>query len=92
MKKFPKKEMDELIYGVREWRMDESNGSVHKPMTAAHKIGELTGVNWLKWLNLIDAICSGVAVDADDGTIYEVLRTIGWEPDTGRADGGQRRW
>lgn len=32
MKFFPKKEMDELIHGIREWRADEGNSSVHKPM------------------------------------------------------------
>ena len=83
MKTFPKKEMDELIAGVREWRADEGNASVHKPMTAAHKLGEVTGVGFIKWLNLIDAICSGVAVDAENETIYEVLAVLGWVPDTG---------
>lgn len=93
MKFFPKKEMDELIHGVREWRADEGNSSVHKPMTAAHKIGERTGVNWLKWLNLIDAICSGVAEDAGDETVYEVLRVLGWEPDAdGKCVECCRRW
>ena len=82
MKQFPKKEMDELIHGIREWRADEGNTSVHKPMTAAYKIGKETGVAAIKWLNLIDAICSGVAVDAEDAAIYEVLRVLGWEPGT----------
>ena len=81
MKTFPKKEMDELIRGVRAWRMDEGNSSVHKPMTAAHKLGQVTGVGFIKWLNLIDAICSGVAADAGDDTIYEALRVLGWEPE-----------
>ena len=87
MKTFPKKEMDELIHGIREWRADEGNASVHKPMTAAHKIGKETGVAAIKWLNLIDAICSGVAVDAEDETIYEVLRLLGWVPDKGAKKG-----
>lgn len=87
MKTFSKKEMDELIRGIREWRTDEGNTSVHKPMTAAYKIGKETGVAAIKWLNLIDAICSGVAVDAGDETIYEVLRLLGWEPDTGGKKG-----
>ena len=87
MKQFPKKEMDELIHGIREWRADEGNASVHKPMTAAHKIGKETGVAAIKWLNLIDAICSGVAVDAEDETIYEVLEVLGWVPET---DGRKR--
>ena len=82
MNKFPKKEMDELIHGIREWRADERNTPVHKPMTAAHKIGKVTGVAAIKWLNLIDAICSGVAVDAEDETIYEVLEVLGWVPET----------
>lgn len=83
MKQFSKKEMDELIHGIREWRADEGNTSVHKPLTAAYKIGKETGVAAIKWLNLIDAICSGVAVDADDMTIYEVLYVLGWMPETG---------
>ena len=87
MKVFPKKEMDELIHGIREWRADEGNTSVHKPMTAAHKLGEVTGVGFIKWLNLIDAICSGVAADAGDDTIYEALRVLGWEPGTGSKKG-----
>lgn len=81
MKTFPKKEMDELIHGVRAWRADEGNTSVHKPMTAAHKLGEVTGVGFIKWLNLIDAICSGVAADAEDDTIYEALEVLGWVPE-----------
>ena len=80
MKFFPKREMDELIRGIREWRKDEGNTSVHRPMTAAHRIGEVTGIGAIKWLNLIDAICSGVAPDAEEETIYEVLRVLGWEP------------
>ena len=87
MKQFPKREMDELIQGVRAWRRDEGNSSVHKPMTAAHKIGELTGINFMKWLNLIDAICAGLAPDAGNDTVYEVLRVLGWEPDTGGKKG-----
>ena len=83
MKTFPKKEMDELIHGLREWRADEGNESVHKPMSAAYKLGKETGVAAIKWLNLIDAICSGVAPDAGDEVIYEVLRLLGWEPGTG---------
>ena len=82
MKRFPKKEMDELIRGIRAWRADEGNTSIHKPMMAAHKLGEVTGVGFIKWVNLIDAICSGVAVDADEGTIYEVLELLGWVPET----------
>lgn len=82
MKTFPKKEMDELIHGLREWRADEGNSSVHKPMSAAYKLGKETGVAAIKWLNLIDAICSGVAPDAGDEVIYEVLRLLGWEPGT----------
>lgn len=82
MRKFPKKQMDELIHGIREWRADELNAPVHKPMTAAHKIGKVTGIAAIKWLNLIDAICSGVAADADDDTIYEVLAVLGWVPET----------
>ena len=87
MKRFPKKEMDELIAGVRAWRAEEGNSSVHKPMTAAHKLSQVTGVGFIKWLNLIDAICSGVAVDAGDEVIYEALRVLGWVPDAGNKKG-----
>lgn len=87
MKFFPKREMDELIHGVRAWRADEGNSSVHKPMTAAHKLSEVTGVGFIKWLNLIDAICSGVAADAEDEVIYEALRVLGWEPGTASKKG-----
>lgn len=87
MKRFPKKEMDELIHGLREWRADEENVSVHRPMTAAYQIGKVTGVAAIKWLNLIDAICSGVAVDAGDEVIYEALQVLGWVPDMGGKKG-----
>jgi len=83
MKRFPKKEMDELISGVREWRKDEGNSYVHKPIMASYEISKATDVGGIKWLNLIDAICSGVAVNATNETIYEVLRLLGWEPDKG---------
>lgn len=87
MQVFPKKEMDELIHGIREWRADEQNTPVHKPMTAAYKLGKETGIAAIKWLNLIDAICSGVAADAEDEVIYEALRVLGWELGTGDKKG-----
>ena len=85
-KRFPKKEMDELIAGLRAWRA-EVGSPVHKAMTAAHRIEIKTGVAAIKWLNLIDAICSGVAVDAGDEVIYEALRVLGCVPDAGNKKG-----
>lgn len=79
MQQYPKREMDELISSVRAWRSDAANESMCRPLVAAHAIGAATGVDWNKWLNLIDAICSGVAPEAENFAIYDALRTLGWE-------------
>jgi len=66
MKRFPKKEMDELISGVREWRKDEGNSYVHKPIMASYEISKATDVGGIKWLNLFELDVGDNLISAND--------------------------
>lgn len=81
MKKMPKELFDNFIELSRNyWEIGERS-ILDDRMALSFEIKDVTGVDWLCIQDLVDSIirCHGFKNDAENETIYEVLRVLGWE-------------
>ena len=83
MKIVPKSTLDSFIFIAKlRWEEDEDYKELSNQLDSfAIVLERRTGVHWLVWIDLINAIfgASGLNTHADNETVYEILQKLGWE-------------
>lgn len=79
MKKVPKIILDSFLLSAnRFWKY---GGSCDPVIDMAEVLEKYTGVEWISWKDLADAIfgCFGFNNELTDEQFYEILKILGWE-------------
>lgn len=80
MKVMPKSKFDKVIELTRAYGRTGDIALVSERIDVARSIEDLTGVNWLSVVDVVDSILqsSGFNTEAENEDIYFVLRLLGW--------------
>lgn len=81
MKQIKKSQLDEVIKLSREYWETGNHGLLPARIDTAEEVERDTGIDWLSLIDFVDGITRrrGLLHEADNETIYEVFRILGWE-------------